>query len=120
MSWRVVLIYLYLEILLLSMPLSHNFVGRNLSLLPGQETLGTTRKGVGFLSAFVPDPPQYIPVGELDTENSVLVERGYSRGSVHMHALAWNLLSTALKSKSDKSILYRCTSPREARDDLLA
>ena len=34
-------------------------------------------KGVGFLSSFVSDPPQYVPVGELDTENSVLVERGY-------------------------------------------
>ena len=60
------------------------------------------------------DPSQYIPVGELDTENSALVERGYSRESVHIHALAWNFLSTALKSKSDKSILHRCTSPREA------
>ena len=26
-------------------------------------------KGVGFLSAFVSDPPQYVSVGELDTEN---------------------------------------------------
>ena len=77
-------------------------------------------KGIGFLSAFVSDPPQYIPVGELDTENSVLVDRGYSRESVHVHALAWNFLSTALKSKSDKSILHRCTSPREAWDALLA
>ena len=77
-------------------------------------------KGVGFLSAFVSDPPQYIPVGELDTENSVLVARGYSRESVHIHTLAWNFLSTALKSKSDKSILHRCTSPREAWDALLA
>ena len=49
-------------------------------------------KGVGFLSAFVSDLPQYIPVGELDTENSVLVDREYSRESVHMHALAWNFL----------------------------
>ena len=44
-------------------------------------------KGVGFLSAFMSDPPQYIPVGELDTENSVLVDRGYNRESVHIHAL---------------------------------
>ena len=65
------------------------------------------------------DPPQYIPVGELDTENSVFFDRGYSRESVHIHALAWNSLSTALKSKSDKSILHRCTS-REACDALLA
>ncbi|CAN0566731.1 unnamed protein product, partial [Laminaria digitata] len=36
------------------------------------------------------------------------------------HTLAWSLLSTALKSKSDKSILHRCTSPREAWDDFLA
>ena len=56
----------------------------------------------------------------LDTENSVLVERGYSGESVHMHALAWNFLSTALKSTSDKSILHRCPSPREAWDTLLA
>ena len=73
-------------------------------------------KGVGFLSAFVSDPPQYIPVGELDTENSMLVARGFSRESVHVHTLAWNFLSTALKSKSDKSILHRCTSPRRAWD----
>ena len=45
-------------------------------------------KGVGFLTAFVPDPPQYIPVGKLDTENSVLVEKGYNRESVRIHALA--------------------------------
>ena len=77
-------------------------------------------KGVGFLSAFVSDPPQYVPVGELDTETSVLVERGYNRERVHIDALAWNFLSTALKSKSDKSILHRCTSPREAWEALLA
>ena len=51
------------------------------------------------------DPPQYIPVGELDTENSVLFGRGYNRESVHIHALSWNSLSTALKIKIDKSIL---------------
>ena len=45
-------------------------------------------KGVGFLSAFVSDPPQYIPVGELDTKTSVLVDRGYSREGVNIHALA--------------------------------
>ena len=72
------------------------------------------------MSAFVSDPPQYIPVGELDTENSVPVERGYSRESVHMHAVAWNFLWTALKRKNDKSILHRWTSPREAWDALLA
>ena len=77
-------------------------------------------KGVGFLSVFVSDPPQYIPVGKRDTENSVLVERGYSRESVHMHALARSFLPKALKRKSDKSILHRCTSPREAWDALLA
>ena len=39
------------------------------------------------MSAFVSDPPQYIPVGELDTENSVLVDRGYNRESVRTHAV---------------------------------
>ena len=77
-------------------------------------------KGVGFPSAFVSDPPWYIPVGELDTETSVLVGRGYNRESVHIHAFAWNFLSTALKSKSNKSTLHRCTSLREAWDALLA
>ena len=77
-------------------------------------------KGVGFLSAFVSDPPQYVSVAELDTENSVLVGRGYNRERVHIHALAWNFLSTALQSKSDKSTLHRCTSPREAWGALLA
>ena len=43
-SWGGVMICLYLDILLLSTPLSHHLVGRNLSLLPGQETLGTTPK----------------------------------------------------------------------------
>ncbi|CAN0513933.1 unnamed protein product, partial [Laminaria digitata] len=32
---------------------------------------------------------------------------------------AWSFLSTALKSQSDKSILHRCTSTREAWDALL-
>ena len=40
-------------------------------------------QGVGFLSAFVSDPPQYVPVGDLDTETSVLVGRGYNRECVH-------------------------------------
>ena len=77
-------------------------------------------KGGGFLSAFVSDPPQYVPVGELDTENLVLVGRGCNRERVRIHALTWNCLLTALKSKSDKSILHRCTSPREAWEALLA
>ena len=59
-------------------------------------------KGVGFLSVFVSDPPQYVPVGELDIENSVLVGRGYNRERVHIHALAWNFLLRALKSKNDR------------------
>ena len=69
---------------------------------------------LGFLAAFVPDPPQYIPVGELDAENSVRLDMGYSRESVHIHALVWNFPSTAIKSKSDKSIFHRCTLPRGA------
>ena len=43
-SWGVVMICLYLDISLLSTPLSHYLVGRNLGLLPGQETLGITPK----------------------------------------------------------------------------
>ena len=77
-------------------------------------------KGLGFRSAFVSDPPQYVPVRELDTKNSVRVGRGYNRECVHLHAHAWNFPSTALKSKSDNSILRRCTSTREAWDALLA
>ena len=77
-------------------------------------------RGERFLSAFVSDPSQYGPVRELNTEKYVLVGRGYNRESVHIHALACNFLSTALKSKIDKSILHRCTSPREAWDALLA
>ena len=45
-------------------------------------------KEEGVLSSFVSDPPQYVPVRELDTENSVLVGKGYNRESVHIHALA--------------------------------
>ena len=47
-------------------------------------------KGVGFLSAFVSDPPQYIPVGELDTEKPILVDSRYSRKRVLIHALGGN------------------------------
>ena len=43
-SWGVVMICLYLDILLLSTPLSHQLVGRSLCLLPGQETIGITPK----------------------------------------------------------------------------
>ena len=111
------MICLYLD-LLSNTPLSHNLVRKSPNSLPGPET--PVAKGVGFLSAFVSDPPQHVPVGELDTENSVLVGRGYNGERVHMHALAWNFRSTALQSKSDKSILHRCTSPREAWDALLA
>ena len=64
------------------------------------------------------DPPQYIPVGAVDTQLSVLVARGLSRENVLIHTLAWNFLSTALKSNSDKSMLHRCTSPRQAWDAL--
>ena len=43
-SWGVVMICLYLDILLLSTPLSHQLVGRSLCSLPGQETIGITPK----------------------------------------------------------------------------
>ena len=46
--------------------------------------------------------------------------KGVNRESTHIHALALNFLSTALKSKSDKRISHTCTSPREAWDTLLA
>ena len=115
-----VMICLYLDILLLSTPLSHHLVGQKPELTAWTTDVGYYTKGVGFLSGVVSDPPQYIPVGELDTENSVLVDKGYSHESAYMDALAWNFLSTALKSKSDKSILHWCTSPRETWDALLA
>ena len=92
------MICLYLDILLLSTL----FSGQKPEFTAWTRDARYYAKGAGFLSAFVSDPPQYIPVGELDTENSVLVDRGYSRKSVHIHALAWNFLSTALKSKSQE------------------
>lgn len=55
-----------------------------------------------ILSAFVSGPQQYISVRELDTKNSELVARGYTREGAHMHTMAWNFLSTALKTKSHK------------------
>ena len=61
-------------------------------------------------------PSTFPYVGQLDPKNSVLVDRGYSRESVIMHALVWNFLTTGLKSKSDKNIWHRCTSPRGAWD----
>lgn len=42
-------------------------------------------KGVGLFSAFVTDPPQYIPVGDLNTYNSMLVARRHSRERVQIH-----------------------------------
>ena len=66
------------------------------------------------------DPPQHIPIEELDTKHSVLVDRGYSRESVHINTLAWNFLSTVLENKSDKCILHWYTSPREAWGALFA
>lgn len=44
-------------------------------------------EGVDVSSVWVSDPPECFPFGELDTENSVLGARGYSRESVHMHTL---------------------------------
>ena len=96
------------------------FSGQNPELTAWTSDAVHYAKGVGFLSAVVSDRPPYIPVGELNTKNSVFADRGYSGESVHMHALAWKFLSTALKSKSDKCILHRCTSPREAWGALLA
>ena len=119
-SLGVVMIRLYLDILLLSSPLSRHFSGQKSEFTAWTRNARYYAKGVGFLSAFVWDPPQYIPVqGELDTENSVLGDGGYSRERVNKHALAWNFLSTALKSNNNKSIRDRCTSPREAWDALL-
>ena len=66
------------------------------------------------------DPPQDIPVGELDTEKTVHVDREYSRESVRIRALAWSFLSTALKSKSEKELLAPVNSPRETWDVFLA
>ena len=63
------------------------------------------------MEAFLSTPPQYI-IGESDEENAAFVQRGFNLESVQMHTLAWNFLSTALKSKSDRSMLHRCTLPR--------
>ena len=113
-----VVICLYLDILLYTHVPS--FSGQKPEFTAWTKDARYYAKGAGFLSAFASDPPKHIPIEELDTENSVLLDRGYSRESVHMHALAWTILSTALKSKSGNSILHGCTSPREAWDALLA
>ena len=39
-------------------------------------------KGVGFLSVFVSDPPQYIPVGQLDTEQTRYLSTGGTAAKV--------------------------------------
>ena len=55
-------------------------------------------QGIGLLSVFVSGPPQYIPVGELDTDNSVLVARGFSRERVPIiqrHGFSYQRLSRA-------------------------
>ena len=64
------------------------FSGKKLEFTAWTRDARYHRKGVGFLSAFVSNQPQYVPVGELDTDNSVLVGRGYNRERVHIHTLA--------------------------------
>ena len=59
-------------------------------------------KGVGFLVAFVSTPPQYISVGELDTENAALVQRGLSHESVQRHTLAWNFPVEGSRARATK------------------
>ena len=45
-------------------------------------------KGVGFLSAFVSDPPHYVPVRELDTKVRYLSEGGTTENVyTYMHSL---------------------------------
>ena len=95
------------------------FSGQNQDFIPWTRDARVPCKR-RFLLAFASISPQYVPVGELDTENMTPVQRGFSLERVQRHALAWDFLSTALKSKSDKGILYKCASPREAWDALLA
>ena len=58
-SWGMVVVCLYLDMLLFSSPLSHHLVGRNLSLMSGQETRGTR-----FLVCLcVGSTPVYISIG---------------------------------------------------------
>lgn len=72
-------------------------------------------KDIVFLAAVLSEPPHYVPVGELDAENAVLVARGVNPERVQTNTLvAWNFLSTALKSKSDIITLHRCSSPWKA------
>ena len=97
------------------------FSGKKPDLAPWTNCARHYAKIVGFVYVFVSDLPHYISVGDLDTENALLTDMGYSRlKCIYTHALASTFLSTALESKSDKSILDGCSSPREAWDALLA
>ena len=64
------------------------------------------------------NPPQYIPVEELDTENAALVQGGSASNVYRSIWEEWNVLSTALKRKSDKRIQHRCASLSDARSTL--
>lgn len=65
------------------------------------------------------DTPQHVTVRELHTESDVLVAEEFSPDIVHKSALAWNLLTAALKTKSENSILHRCFAKGSVRCPLL-
>ena len=86
-------------------------------------------KGVGFLSAFVSDPPQYIPVGELDTETRFLSQGGIAakvHTYIHWRGISCRRLSRARairvyctgvprRGKRGTCLLYTSPSPRDKR-----
>ncbi|CAB1106362.1 unnamed protein product [Ectocarpus sp. CCAP 1310/34] len=51
---------------------------------------------------------------DINKPQTALLEQGFSYAAIRKTYLAWNFLSAALTTETDKAILRRCTNPREA------
>ena len=87
------------------------FIGKKLDLAAWTKDARHYAKIVGFLYVFVSDLPQYISVGDLDTENALLTDTGYSRESVYIH-MHWRRTSYRRLSRA-RATRVSCTG--EAR-----
>lgn len=55
---------------------------------------------------------------DVSLPRQTLVDQGFSHAAIQNTYAAWNFLSTALTTETDRDILRRCTSPREALQQL--
>ncbi|CAB1108541.1 unnamed protein product [Ectocarpus sp. CCAP 1310/34] len=51
---------------------------------------------------------------DINKPQTAFLEQGFSYAAIRKTYLAWNFLSAALTTETDKAILRRCTNPREA------